>query len=685
MVVDFSGIIFLTIFEFLILLSSIRFFYLITKNYENKVDAESVISWISFSLILTIIITSFFSFIQNNGIVQYLTVVALFTLILHVNKKSELSVYKKYLVNTFTNIFGKILNWKTIIIISALLPVLFISMRPIDSYDSLYFLTFMLDWSFNQEIPYVRGFDYPPIWELSYIPSIILTKSDNFFWINSVKPLILIALGTYLIGREIKFPKFLIWASIFSSVLYFQFWLDTANSIGTIKNDVIVAAGIIFLIYSAVRSLRPNFDRITGIFFIVGIIFVTIKPSGILVAFIATIILVIINRKKLSANRKNIAIWTGVLLAAFSLFAGNYYLYNLVEFGNPLYPIPLNLFGLELEGSYDTTHSRIVDHLDDKRVWEVLFPYEKISRGGLLFPVLIAFGFAGTLGILIFSAVRYLKTKKFEPILVVISGFILLTWVYYFFTPFSAAERLTNIVERELFSTRYIFATLFVTELFFLYILWRLKIPNIVIFAIVGINLVSRYWILWPGISTHFDHSQIIYPLIVLIGIFVFGLCFRKFVPNMVLLGALSISVLIFSPYIIEEHRESWLGPWQKVIIYLDDLPPSEIFLVKNKPHITWTYPVIGSKFQHSIEIGSEKRLLDKLHIVDNESEESGAIENEFDVPEYIVKLCSVLAWRPGKCASTDFFEIESKLSDFGYEQVVRDNHAILWKSKLDS
>jgi len=350
----------------------------------------------------------------------------------------------------------------------------------------------------------------------------------------------------------------------------------------------------------------------------------------------------------------------------------------------------MNLFELKLEGVFDTTDTRIVDHLDDKRVWEVLFPYEKISRGGMLFPVLIAFGFAGTFGILIFSAVRYLKTKNFEPKLVVISGFLLFTWVYFLFSPFSAStsanpEGLTTLFARELFSTRYIFATLFVTELFFLYLLWRLKIPNIVIFAIVGINLVSRYWILWPRISNHFDHSLIIYPLIVLIGIFVFGICVRKFVPNMVLLGTLSVSVLIFSPYIIEEHRENWLSPWQNVIFYLDDLPPSEIFLVENSQYDSWTYPVFGSKFQHSLEIGSEKRLLDKLPFEDNESEKSGAIGTEFRVPEYIVKLCSPLAWQPGKCRGTGFFEIESKLSEFGYEQVIRDNHAILWKSKLDS
>jgi len=246
-------------------------------------------------------------------------------------------------------------------------------------------------------------------------------------------------------------------------------------------------------------------------------------------------------------------------------------------------------------------------------------------------------------------------------------------------------ELLTNLLRRELFSTRYIFAILFVTELFFLYLLWRLKIPNIVIFAIVGINLVSRYWILWPRISNHFDHSLIIYPLIVLIGIFVFGLRFRKFVPNMVLLGALSVSVLIFSPYIIEEHRESWLVPWQKVIIYLNDLPPSEIFLVENSRYETWTYPVFGSKFQHSLEIGSEKRLLDKFPFVDNESQESRAIGPSSREPEYIVKLCPMTDQLPGKCMETSFFEIESKLSEFGYEQVIRGNHAILWKSKLDS
>jgi len=687
---DFPSIILFIIFEFLILLSSIRFFYLITKNYKNKVEAESIISWISFSLIITILIASLLSFSQNNGVIQYLTIAVLITIILHINKKSELFSYQKYLVRTFTNIFMKILNWKTIIIISALLPVLFISMRPIDSFDSLYFLTFMLDWSFNQEIPYVRGWDYPPVWELSYIPSIVLTTSDNFFGINSFKPLIIVALGTYLIGREIKLPKLFIWASVFSSVLYFQFWVESAASISTLKNDVIFGAGIILLIFSMIRSLRLNFGQITGIFFILGIIFITIKPSGILLGFIATVIFVIINRKRLLSSIKKTAMWAFVSMIAFSLLAGNYYLYNTLEFGNPLYPGNFEIFGLKLEGYWDYTGTRIIDHLDDERVWNVFFPSEKISRGGLLFPVLMVFGFAGTLGIIVFSALQFIKNKKFDPKLIIISLIILITWTYYLFIPFTASlsenpEQLTMLVGRELFTTRYILGTLFVTELFLLYILWRLKIPNIVIFSLVGVNLISRYWILWEGFHYRFDYSLIIYPLIVLIGIFLFGRRFRKFVPNILLFSALSISILIFSPFIVEENRERWLPPWQKVIFFLHDLPPSEIFLVEGPQYRTWTYPVFGSKFQHSIEIGSEKELLEKLPLVDSESEESGAIGTEFGVPEYIVKLCPATAWQPGKCGVTDFFEIESKLSEYGYEQVVKENHAILFKSKLDS
>jgi len=678
---DFPSIVLFIIFEFLILLSSIRFFYLITKNCKNTVDAESIISWISFSLIITILIASLLSFSQNNGVIQYLTIAVLITIILHINKKSELLFYLNYLVKTFTNIFMKILNWKTIIIISALLPVLFITMKPIDSADSLYFLTFMLDWSYNQEIPYVRGYDYPPVWELSYIPSIVLTTSDNFFWVNSFKPLIIVALGTYLIGREIKLPNLIIWASVFSSVLYFQFWVEMAASISTLKNDVIFAAGIILLIFSMIRSLRLNFGQITGIFFILGIIFVTIKPSGILLGLIATVIFVIINRKRLFLSIKKTAMWVAVSVVAFSLLAGNYYLYNTLEFGNPLYPGNFELFGLKLEGYLDFTGTRIIDHLDDERVWNVFFPSEKISRGGLLFPVLTVFGFAGSLGFLVFSALRFIKNKKFDSKLIIISLLILITWTYYLFTPLAASnianpEGLTMLVGRELFTTRYIFATLFVTELFLYYILWRLKIPNIFIFSLVGINIISRYWILWEGFQNRFDFSLIIFPLIVLIGIFLFGRRFRKFVPHILLFSALSISILIFSPFIVEENRKNWIPPWDNVILYLQDLPPSEIFLIDIGQYDTWTYPVYGNKFQHSIEIGNEDSLFNKLSIDEEKVEETGAIQIKNKLPTYVAKLCR------GECGRPELLKLELELSEYGYERVAIDFDAILLKNK---
>ena len=220
MMADLINIILLIGFEFFIFLSSIRLTYFITKKYDKKfLDAELIIVWVSINLGFNFIITSIFSFVQFNGPIQYIVTSLVIFSILHINKKFELKTYKDFLINTFNNIFEKILDWKVLIIIIILLPVILYSIRPIGSTDSLVLMNYLMDWSFNQYDPYTRAWSYVPLWELSYLPQLIISNSDNFFWLNSFKPIIIVGLGTYLIGRELKLPSNLIWISVFLSLV----------------------------------------------------------------------------------------------------------------------------------------------------------------------------------------------------------------------------------------------------------------------------------------------------------------------------------------------------------------------------------------------------------------------------------------------------------------------------------
>jgi len=552
-------------------------------------------------------------------------------------------------------------------------------------YDSILLLNSMLEYTFNQTDPYTRTMMGVPTWDLAYLPSIIISNSDSFFWVNSFKPLIIIGLGAYLIGRELKLPKYLIWISVFSALLFFKMWLGPHNFIGTLKNDYILAAGFVIIVYSTIRSLRPNFDRLTYILFLVGIIFFAIKLSGILFVIFVFVVFIFINRKRIF--KKKMLIWGILALIIFSITIGHYYVYNTVEYGNPVYPVKLDIMGIELPGWRNTSGLSILDSIEEEELWEVLYPTTRISKGGVFFPVFFTFGVLGTLAIIGFTGYRFVKTKKLESKLLIISSFIVITLTIYFVTPYSASSDVNPlffIVHNELYSTKFIIGTLFVTELFFIYVLWRIKVPSAFIFSFVGISIISRYWILMDQYrgdyafaflvnlyQGNFEFSLVVIPIIFLVGLFLLGRYSKKFILNMGVIAIIGISVFFFTPYIVEVNREHWNPLWDDVSMYLHDLPPSEIFLIDdNRPKEIYsrTYLVIGNNFRHSVEHGTDSNLILRL---------TQAESNNTNFPDYVVKLC----YSTYPDCEQELSEFESTLEKFEYASVVKISKGILLKN----
>ena len=190
---EISNIILFFVFEFLVLFTSIRIIYLITKNNKkNYSEIELVVGWISVSLIITSIIPTIFSFLKYNGIWQYFAIIILICIILHFNKKSELINYKNFLLLKFNNIFNFLSNWKFLISIGIIIPFILVRIAPASAPDDLYMLNFLFHWMFNEHTPYFRAFYYVRFWELSFLPSMVISSSDNFLWLNSFKSMIII-------------------------------------------------------------------------------------------------------------------------------------------------------------------------------------------------------------------------------------------------------------------------------------------------------------------------------------------------------------------------------------------------------------------------------------------------------------------------------------------------------------
>jgi len=674
---ELTNITFFFIFEFFVLFTGIRIIYLITKNIKkNFSEVELVICWIAISLIISSIIPTFFSFLKFNGIWQYLVFSAIICLILHLSNKSELNKYKNFLINTFNNIFGYLSDRKVLLIIGIMLPFILVVIHPTDLGDDLFTMNFAFDWMFNQETPYQRPYNYVAAWEMSFLPSMVITNTDNFLWLNSFKALIIISLGTYLIGKTIKLPKYLIWSSVFSSIIFFQFW---DWSLGTLKNDFVFAVGIIFIILSLVKSTQEKLDRFSIIFLIIGFVFLTTKYSGITLGIVAILFFIVLNRKNILEKKKNATKWGTIAVLVFLGTTGHYYIANLLEYSNPLYPANLKILGYELPGPEDWSQSTILANINNENLISMFYPSTKIvsfeepiyklSLGGIFFPAIFIFGYLGTASIIIYSIINFVKKKKFETSLFVIASFLFITWIQYLITPFSAGNPEGGLAFlQEIQSIRYVLGSIFVTELLIIGVFWRLNAPKITIISFIAINAASRYLILFNIIPLRFDISLILIPYIMLIGLFFFGKYVSKFSLRIGFLLSVAILIFIFSPQLVEENRSSWLLPWKNISSTIYNLPASEIYLIGESDNWQFydrEYIIKGDKFQHSIVIVTREDLYSILK-QENEINKS---------PEYVAMLC-----RKQFNCEPELIEFKLELEKYGYVEIAKDQKSFLYK-----
>jgi len=666
---DLINILLFFIFEFFVFFSGIRIVYLFTQNYKKNSNIEIILAGISISLIITSLVPTIFSFMQFNGIWQYLLFSLSIFLILHLGKKSNLINYKNFLYNVFKNIISNILDWKVLIIIGAALPFIVIVIAPTSLTDDLFTMNYTFDWMSNQETPYERAYRYVPLWEISFLPSMVITSTDNFLWLNSFKTLILIGLGTYLIGRTIGFPKYLTWISVFSSLLFFKFWY-IETTLGTLKNDFIFAVGVILIIISLVKSAQEKLDRYSIVYLIMGCVFLTTKFSGVTLCIFAISFFIFLNRKIILKNKRNAIKWGSIAGLVLLGTTGHYYFSNFYEFGNPLYPVPISIGDIEFPGRVDWSDSSILSKIDNDELISKFFPISKISIGGILFPVILIFSYLGMGGIIIYGIFNFLTKKKLEKPIIILAIFLLITWIQYLITPFSASAPHGELEYLSyLQSTRYILGSIFVTELLFVGILWKLRIPLFAIYSFIIINAVSRYLILIDRLPNRFDISLIIFPILVIVSLFIIGKYVNKFSIKATTLIALVILIFIFSPQLVEENRIDQMRHWKNLVSEVHHLPSSEIFLIKepdNYQIYPREYPIKGDKFQHTIIMGSR----DELHSILNDKNEK---EN---IPEYVTLLCR----RNIECDPTYLSEFKFELEKNGFIEIANDTHGVLFK-----
>lgn len=565
-----------------------------------------------------------------------------------------------------------------IIAFAIVLPIIIMGMRPIDETDSIFELNYILEWAFNHATPYSMLNYTNSFWQSSFVPSLVLSHSDHFFWINSVSAVILIALAIYSVGKEVGLPKILGWFVALSSFLFFELWVNPSGA-GTLKEDMIFAAGVIMLVLASVKIIKSNFTRQSGILLVIGSIFTLTKYTGIAIFALILVLLFIFNWKKISKIKSRIIVWGSLLFLIILATSANYYVQHLIVYGDPLYPYTIKVFGLGFSGSPGTIgykDTSIMSSINDTRVWHYFLLPTNILSVGILFPAVFIFGLGGSLIVIIYYFRKSLLSKKIEPIPVFLAVFIFITWIIYFYNYAGASNDSGKHLEYIIYlsSLRYAEGTLFLTELFLVYILWKSKVPLLLILSIVGINIVSKLIYLYSVLPSYLNYIMLVIPIGISIIIYLTKTKVKITSPKLVLICALAISILIISPQIVEIERTGWAWSWKDVVLKISDLPPSKIDLLStsiNSTVPTWalTYFAYGNNLQHSVTVISEEDLTKNLQTSVNST-------NKLSVyPNYIVRLCD-----PNRNCLSEIKQMALRLSTYEYSPIEMTDHAILLK-----
>src|SRR5262249_43121146 len=139
-------------------------------------------------------------------------------------------------------------------------PLLLLSFKPVDEIDSINYLHYLIDWMANRATPFTFATNYVAFWELSFLPTWMVTGGDLFFPLLAMKAVILAALAAWLIGRELEIPDTLLLLTVAGAVAMRHYWFG-ASGVPTLKNDALHGAGFLLLALVVMRWARRPLER----------------------------------------------------------------------------------------------------------------------------------------------------------------------------------------------------------------------------------------------------------------------------------------------------------------------------------------------------------------------------------------------------------------------------------------
>jgi hypothetical protein len=424
------------------------------------------------------------------------------------------------------------------IVVALLVPLAFLSFHPVDEIDSINYLHYLIEWMANRTTPYDFATYYVAFWELSFLPTWVVTGFDLFFPLLALKSVILFALAAWLLGRELRIKTPLLALTVMGSCTLLHLWAGPSG-VPTLKNDALAAAGFLLLTLIAVRSSRRRLDRTDVLLLAAGIIFAPVKYLGIFIVPIALAI-ILWHRWREVDWRAAAAICLAVLATTW-----HYYLHHVIAYGSPFYPVQINLGAIHLPGTADLSNTSILWNIRNPEVWRIFFlPEGGLSPAGLLFPLILALT-------LVLSVLMLLR-RTYRPL----AFLILCGWLLYFRSALGAggAPGDLHFIRSDLNTLRYAEGALAAGELMLAALFPRIAVP------FLGVNLASRLYLLYRRIPIA------LFPIPVIAACTLIAALIFVFIRRPKLQAALAaLALLIACPLILDRNRALWTPYWNDV------------------------------------------------------------------------------------------------------------------------
>jgi len=426
-------------------------------------------------------------------------------------------------------------------------PLLCLAFRPVEEIDSINYLHYLIDWMGNRATPYTFATNYVAFWELSFLPTWMVTGVDGFFPLLALKSLILLALAAWLVGRELGLRGPLLLWTVATSLTLRHLWFESSG-VGTLKNDALHGVGFLLLTLAMLRGGGSVFAAA------MGASFAAVKYTGIFLAALAVAALAVKGRLKRRDARG--ALWAYAAgVALFMGTSGHYYLRTLLEHGSPFYPFQINFGPIHLPGTADLSATSILYSLHDPRLWRALFwPAGGVSPAGLLFPLTLA-------AVLLLGCWRcaraawsWLRRRAAPGPLDWAAAAILCGWLLYFRSVFSASAQIgggdLSFVLNSLNSIRYVDGVLAASDLWLVALAGRaLAVP------LIAVQIVSRLLILYTRIPADLFPPLAMAAAAVLAAAAVMALGHRA-------AWVAAAALLVASPYVVQRNRTRWTTYW---------------------------------------------------------------------------------------------------------------------------